>query len=923
MKLTDKDRFVAHNFEPDNLSDETEPDGDDLFADHILAEDHVSENEIEDSQSDMADLNASDDNSEYFNSAYATQEALKGRLKSEKDVLKRFTHYDDDLYSLEDQSDEPGVDVQFPKDQHRRSKKKSKTLPQNPSPGIFLRTEESVQVQPDERLYERNTLDILKLPDETESDDFDWTINRCDLAEWIHEDRVRLGFVSTIKSIMWNHKTDSHFIYRQKIRQIVRENRQSLEVHFLHLCMYKNAVIGRWLADIPSEVLPLLHEAASQVMASMFPRFAETHPNIYVRIVGLSIKDSIRNLRSMQLRSLINIDGVIVRRSSVFKQLLSLMFDCSLCNFIIGPLCQTGPKEVRPMVCPRCQYKGPFKLNVLQSKYRSHQIMILQESPSSVPPGRLPRTMELHLTDDLVDKAKPGDDVDVVGVFCNSYDPVLHDKQGFPVFMTTIGVNNITLRHVESQKELLDEDYEKVRELASHPQIKEKLLKSVAPSMHGHGDVKLGILLSLLGGVTKQHTGHRIRGDINVLLLGDPGTGKSQFLKWVERAAQRAVFTTGKGSSAVGLTAAVRKDPVSGEYVLEGGAMVIADRGVCLIDEFDKMNDTDRTSIHEAMEQQTISIARAGIVTTLSAQCTVIAAANPISGRYDKSISLNENVQLTKPILSRFDQIHIITDDSTPEADFLLGKFVTASHRENHPDFVRAQRQKRIDSEVLGQAKYSTACENCNAETSDAIPEVSINLEDDDPSSGLPMQLGLFKKYVQYARSHCAPKILQLDGSRLPRLFAELRQETSVTVRELESIIRLAEAHARIQLQEYVREEDLSEAIALFLRCYLKRHRVAEQNHLFAKFRKYLITDDSRRIPLIENRLEEVIHNELAMNKSSGITGNIVIPFQKFVDMLEKDGVTYAILHRILRKHKVLGGKVRLEGKKIVFQIEN
>lgn len=205
----------------------------------------------------------------------------------------------------------------------------------------------------------------------------------------------------------------------------------------------------------------------------------------------------------------------------------------------------------------------------------------------------------------------------------------------------------------------------------------------------------------MFGGVFKNPQGkHRLRGDINVLLLGDPGTAKSQFLKYVEKTSQRAVFTTGQGASAVGLTAAVHKDTVTREWTLEGGALVMADKGVCLIDEFDKMNDKDRTSIHEAMEQQSISISKAGIVATLHARCAVIAAANPISGRYNAQLAFSQNVELTEPILSRFDVLCVVRDTADPIVDSLLAKFVVDSHMRSHPN-AAPQALEEVDSTVL------------------------------------------------------------------------------------------------------------------------------------------------------------------------------------------------------------------------------
>ena len=224
-------------------------------------------------------------------------------------------------------------------------------------------------------------------------------------------------------------------------------------------------------------------------------------------------------------------------------------------------------------------------------------------------------------------------------------------------------------------------------------------MKSIAPSIFGHEDIKTALALAMFGGVFKNPQGkHRLRGDINILMLGDPGTAKSQFLKYVEKTSHRSVYTTGQGASAVGLTASVHKDPITREWTLEGGALVMADKGVCLIDEFDKMSDQDRyaclesqfdsTSIHEAMEQQSISISKAGIVTTLQARCAVIAAANPLFGKYNAQVPFAQNVELTEPILSRFDILCVVQDIADPIVDEHLARFVVGSHMRSHPSFV-------------------------------------------------------------------------------------------------------------------------------------------------------------------------------------------------------------------------------------------
>jgi len=235
-------------------------------------------------------------------------------------------------------------------------------------------------------------------------------------------------------------------------------------------------------------------------------------------------------------------------------------------------------------------------LSPLQTVYRNYQKLTLQESPGSVPAGRLPRHREVILLWDLIDSAKPGDEVEVTGIYRNNFDTSLNVKNGFPVFSTVLEANHINKKEDLFASFRLTEDDEKaIRALARDERIGKRIIKSMAPSIYGHDDIKTAVALSLFGGVPKDiNRKHRIRGDINVLLLGDPGTAKSQFLKYVEKTANRAVFATGQGASAVGLTASVRKDPVTREWTLEGGALVLADKGVCLIDEFDKMNDADR-----------------------------------------------------------------------------------------------------------------------------------------------------------------------------------------------------------------------------------------------------------------------------------------------------------------------------------------
>eukprot|EP01103_Thecamoeba_quadrilineata_P009859 TRINITY_DN2004_c0_g1_i3.p1 TRINITY_DN2004_c0_g1~~TRINITY_DN2004_c0_g1_i3.p1 ORF type:complete len:483 (-),score=109.29 TRINITY_DN2004_c0_g1_i3:33-1481(-) len=400
-------------------------------------------------------------------------------------------------------------------------------------------------------------------------------------------------------------------------------------------------------------------------------------------------------------------------------------------------------------------------------------------------------------------------------------DSALNRKHGFPIFSTTFEANNISKKDDQlASFYITEEDESAIRQLATDPAIGEKLIDSIAPSIYGHRDIKTALALSLFGGVPKEHQHHRIRGDINVLVLGDPGTAKSQFLKYVEKTSHRAVYTTGQGASAVGLTAAVRHDTLTREWTLEGGALVLADNGVCLIDEFDKMNDKDRTSIHEAMEQQSISISKAGIVTSLQARCSVIAAANPVRGRYDPSISFAQNVDLTEPILSRFDVLCVVQDEVNEVLDSQLATFVVQSHMCSHPD---SEGLEEEDSSALGGGV-----------------DKKQNLIDQT----------LLRKYIYYAKTKCHPKLANIERSheKIASLYSDLRQASCIgggmpmTVRHVESLLRMSEAHARMHLRTDVQDEDVNTAIKVLLNSFISAQKMSIRKSLEKSFKKYVMS---------------------------------------------------------------------------------
>ncbi|KAI7904580.1 MCM2/3/5 family-domain-containing protein [Cokeromyces recurvatus] len=634
------------------------------------------------------------------------------------------------------------------------------------------------------------------------------------IAVWITREAVRRGIKREFKDFLQTY-VDEHgtSVYGERIRDMGERNKESFEVNYENLAE-KKVILAYFLSNSPLEMLKILDEVALEVTLMQFPAYERIHREIHVRITDLPVKNTLRELRQSQLNCLVRVSGVVTRRTGVFPQLKWVKYNCGKCSALLGPFYQDIHNEIKINTCPSCQSKGPFHVNMEQTVYRNYQKLTIQESPGTVPPGRLPRHREVICLWDLIDQAKPGEEIEVIGIYRNNFDASLSTKNGFPVFATIIEANHINKKeNMFAAYKLTEDDTKQILEMGKDKSIGKKIIKSIAPSIYGHEDIKRAIALAMFGGVPKNIQGkHIIRGDINILMLGDPGTAKSQFLKYVEKTAHRAVFTTGQGASAVGLTASVHKDPITREWTLEGGALVLADRGVCLIDEFDKMNDADRTSIHEAMEQQSISISKAGIVTTLQARCSVIAAANPIRGRYNSSVPFAQNVELTEPILSRFDVLCVVKDLVDPEQDHILATNVIGSHVLSHPlhngtDDNFAQPKAR-DPDIIDQ--------------------------------------DLLKKYIMYAREKIQPKLQQVDEDKLSRLYSELRRESlangsiPITVRHLESMIRLAEANAKMHLREYVRSDDVDMAIRVALDSFISAQKYSMMKILRRRFMKFI-----------------------------------------------------------------------------------
>jgi replicative DNA helicase Mcm len=560
--------------------------------------------------------------------------------------------------------------------------------------------------------------------------------------------------------------------YRQQFAEMVNTASKTLIVDFEDLM--KTPSIAKDLQDNPADWIKSAEEAAKEQLAIEDTEYAEKIDKVNVRVRNLPESMPLRKVGALYINKLICVEGIVVRASNMAPKVCKAVFKCPRCGTEITTE-QTGINLEYPQKCAdsTCNQMGGFRFLSEKTSYVDSQTLRLQEKPEDLPPGSIPRPFECKIVgEELVDLARPGDHVRIDGI--------LHAVPSFGITRRTsltfeiyLEVNDLIVQNKETELAQLDDiTIEKIKELSKDPWIYRKISGSIAPSIYGSPHIKDAIMYLLFGGVAKIHPDIKIRGEINVLLVGDPGIAKSLLLQASAKLAPRGLYTSGRGTTAAGLTAAVLKDK-SGGMNLEAGALVLADKGIACIDELDKMKTEDRSAMHEALEQHTVSIAKAGIVATLNARTAVLAAANPKWGRYDTSRTIGENVELPITLLSRFDLVFIMIDKPDRAQDTEMSTYILDSH----------------------------------GRTEAVVTQVPLDL---------------LRQYISYARqlkprlTAEAKKVIQDYFLKLRDMGADRTGPIAITPRQLEGLIRIAEAHARIALQDKVTVADAQAAVAIF-----------------------------------------------------------------------------------------------------------
>ncbi|MDC0202417.1 minichromosome maintenance protein MCM [Candidatus Nitrosopelagicus sp.] len=584
-----------------------------------------------------------------------------------------------------------------------------------------------------------------------------------------------------VKKFLLEFKNEKgNFRYVDDIDNMMPSKSKFINVDYNDLVLHPD--IESVFHENPDSILEAFSRAIKEILQERFPKYAKKiEHEIRARIANYPVQRSLRQINAEVIGKITSVSGMVLRASEVKPLAKELVFVCPeghRTDVLLGH----GLSLNSPVQCsnPKCAHRE-LGVEPESSRFIDVQFVRLQELPEDLPPGQLPHYLDVTVKQDLVDNARPGDRVVLTGVVRIEQEKMSGvSKNSSPLYRLRLDGNNVEFlgggkKDKKSRKiqreEISSEDEKMIKSLSKSPDLYQQLIDSYAPHITGHEMIKESILLLMAGSTQRElEDGSKIRGDINIFLVGDPGTAKSEMLKFCVRVAPRGLYTSGRGSTAAGLTAAVVRD-TNGIFMLEAGATVLGDQGLVCIDEFDKMKTEDRSALHEVMEQQTASISKGGIVATLNARTSILAAANPMYGKYDPFKNITENVNLPVPLLTRFDLIFVVRDKPSKEKDTKIAKHIINLHTPTGID-----KKSLIDSETL--TKYLAYVKRINPTLTKEAEEIILD-------------------YYMKMRT------------------VEAEEMITVTPRQLEGLIRLATARARLLLKTQVEAEDAQRAIDL------------------------------------------------------------------------------------------------------------